>query len=223
MAPARRTRRIRHSRRRIERRLLLRNHPRSHAPPRAQRRRRHRPRPRHHLGAVHRNARLRAPAAGSNLRERALDRSAPRRRLRQGSGAVLWIAVSPGARGYERFPYLPQALARSRRRAPVRDPLASGPSSIPPIARASTWTISPALARRGHRRAPRRRLALLGARSRDATPICKRLIEACHSTPSSSTPGSNSLTSARRSGTSTRNGARKPRCSRTPISTGASS
>ncbi|MBK7929821.1 MAG: hypothetical protein IPJ98_20795 [Bryobacterales bacterium] len=29
---------------------------------------------------------------------------------RQGAGAVLWTAVSPGRRGYERFPYLPQAL-----------------------------------------------------------------------------------------------------------------
>ncbi|MCC6292195.1 MAG: hypothetical protein IT164_06070 [Bryobacterales bacterium] len=29
---------------------------------------------------------------------------------RQGAGAVLWTAVSPGKRGYERFPYLPQAL-----------------------------------------------------------------------------------------------------------------
>ena len=29
---------------------------------------------------------------------------------RQGAGAVLWAAVSPGKRGYERFPYLPQAL-----------------------------------------------------------------------------------------------------------------
>lgn len=30
--------------------------------------------------------------------------------LRRGSGAVLWIAVPPGERGYERFPYLLQAL-----------------------------------------------------------------------------------------------------------------
>ncbi len=30
---------------------------------------------------------------------------------RLGSGAVLWIAVSPGAAGYERFPYLMHALA----------------------------------------------------------------------------------------------------------------
>jgi hypothetical protein len=30
--------------------------------------------------------------------------------LRRGAGAVLWIAVPPGERGYERFPYLLQAL-----------------------------------------------------------------------------------------------------------------
>jgi hypothetical protein len=29
---------------------------------------------------------------------------------RRGSGAVLWVAAPPGPRGYERFPYLPQAL-----------------------------------------------------------------------------------------------------------------
>jgi len=31
--------------------------------------------------------------------------------FRRGSGAVLWVEVSPGERGYERFPYLLQALA----------------------------------------------------------------------------------------------------------------
>ncbi|MEO8659020.1 MAG: hypothetical protein ABI693_11145 [Bryobacteraceae bacterium] len=30
--------------------------------------------------------------------------------LKRGSGAVLWLAVSPGKEGYERFPYIPQAL-----------------------------------------------------------------------------------------------------------------
>ncbi len=30
--------------------------------------------------------------------------------FRRGAGAVLWVAVSPGDRGYQRFPYLPQAL-----------------------------------------------------------------------------------------------------------------
>ncbi|HEX4278235.1 MAG TPA: hypothetical protein VHZ74_22930 [Bryobacteraceae bacterium] len=30
--------------------------------------------------------------------------------LRVGAGAVLWVAVNPGVNGYERFPYLPQAL-----------------------------------------------------------------------------------------------------------------
>lgn len=31
--------------------------------------------------------------------------------MRVGSGAVLWVAANPGANGYERFPYLMQALA----------------------------------------------------------------------------------------------------------------
>jgi len=31
--------------------------------------------------------------------------------IRMGRGAVLWAAVPPGPRGYERFPYVPQALA----------------------------------------------------------------------------------------------------------------
>jgi hypothetical protein len=31
--------------------------------------------------------------------------------FREGSGAVLWIAAPPGPHGYDRFPYLPQALA----------------------------------------------------------------------------------------------------------------
>ena len=31
--------------------------------------------------------------------------------MRAGSGAVLWVAADPGTNGYERFPYLPQALA----------------------------------------------------------------------------------------------------------------
>ena len=30
--------------------------------------------------------------------------------LRRGAGAVLWVAAAPGERGYERFPYLPNAL-----------------------------------------------------------------------------------------------------------------
>ena len=31
--------------------------------------------------------------------------------MRFGSGAVLWVAAKPGQNGYERFPYLMQALA----------------------------------------------------------------------------------------------------------------
>lgn len=41
--------------------------------------------------------------------------------LRRGRGAVLWLAVPPGEQGYERFPFLPHALAALG----VRPPLAS--------------------------------------------------------------------------------------------------
>jgi hypothetical protein len=40
--------------------------------------------------------------------------------LRLGSGAVLWVAVPPGERGYERFPYLLQALGDLGMEAPFR-------------------------------------------------------------------------------------------------------
>ena len=62
--------------------------------------------------------------------------------FRRGSGAVLWVAAPPGERGYERFPYLLQALpiwASTRRSAPR----ACGPSSIRPTACAWIWIISP--------------------------------------------------------------------------------
>lgn len=36
----------------------------------------------------------------------------------RGRGAALWLAVSPGVEGYERFPYLPQALAELGVRPP---------------------------------------------------------------------------------------------------------
>jgi hypothetical protein len=38
--------------------------------------------------------------------------------LRRGPGAVLWVAVSPGDRGFERFPFLPHALAELGLRVP---------------------------------------------------------------------------------------------------------
>ena len=40
--------------------------------------------------------------------------------FRRGAGAVLWVAASPGPHGYERFPYLPQALADLGLTAPFR-------------------------------------------------------------------------------------------------------
>ncbi len=40
--------------------------------------------------------------------------------VRRGQGAVLWIATPPGSHGYERFPYLPQALTELGLAAPFR-------------------------------------------------------------------------------------------------------
>ncbi len=40
--------------------------------------------------------------------------------VRRGSGAALWIASSPGAQGYERFPYLLQALSDLGLKPPFR-------------------------------------------------------------------------------------------------------
>ena len=40
--------------------------------------------------------------------------------LRRGSGAVLWVAVPPGERGYERFPYLLNALCDLGMEVPFR-------------------------------------------------------------------------------------------------------
>ncbi|MGH9593842.1 MAG: hypothetical protein ACRD5L_12180, partial [Bryobacteraceae bacterium] len=40
--------------------------------------------------------------------------------IQRGKGSVLWIAASPGEQGYERFPYLLQALADLGLRPPVR-------------------------------------------------------------------------------------------------------
>jgi len=40
--------------------------------------------------------------------------------IRESAGAVLWIAVSPGERGYERFPYILQAIAELGLKPPFR-------------------------------------------------------------------------------------------------------
>jgi hypothetical protein len=40
--------------------------------------------------------------------------------MKRGSGAVLWIATQPGKEGYERYPYLPQALNDLGVEAPFR-------------------------------------------------------------------------------------------------------
>ncbi len=41
---------------------------------------------------------------------------------RRGAGAILWVATPPGARGYSRYPYLPQALVALGFEAPFRSP-----------------------------------------------------------------------------------------------------
>ena len=41
--------------------------------------------------------------------------------FRRGQGAVLWLATPPGERGYERYPYLLQALAELGMEPPLRD------------------------------------------------------------------------------------------------------
>lgn len=40
--------------------------------------------------------------------------------IRRGAGAVLWLAVSPGARGYDRFPYLLESLCDLGMQPPFR-------------------------------------------------------------------------------------------------------
>jgi hypothetical protein len=40
--------------------------------------------------------------------------------MREGAGAVLWIAVAPGERGYERFPYILQAMTELGLKPPFR-------------------------------------------------------------------------------------------------------
>jgi hypothetical protein len=40
--------------------------------------------------------------------------------MRRGAGAVLWVAAPPGVHGYERFPYLPQALMDLGLKPPFR-------------------------------------------------------------------------------------------------------
>ena len=85
--------------------------------------------------------------------------------LHRGMGAVLWIATSPGKEGYERFPYLLQALHDLGMSRPSRAN-AYGRSSMAPIARVSTRLFRRPLAQSRHRRDPRGRLALLRAERR---------------------------------------------------------
>ena len=90
--------------------------------------------------------------------------------LRRGAGAVLWVALPPGERGYERFPYLLHALADLGLEAPFR---ASPPVGVLrlllPDAR-RRGVLRGALAAGRHRGASRGRLALLRA-GRRARPL----------------------------------------------------
>ena len=49
--------------------------------------------------------------------------------VRRGSGAALWIATAPGKEGYERFPYLLQALTDLGVRPPLRSLLQAAAAS----------------------------------------------------------------------------------------------
>ena len=100
--------------------------------------------------------------------------------FRRGTGAVLWLAVSPGERGYERFPYLLHALADLGLDPPFRStpPVGLLRFLLPP--RASISTTSP---RAGARPASPPCTSPPGISTspipkRDA--YLKRLIAACH-------------------------------------------
>ena len=111
------------------------------------------------------------PAAAKVFARERWKRRAADRRVQRGSGAVLWVAAQPGEQGYERFPYLLQALAdlgfdppfRSRRLWAFFDPR---------TARASISITSPAA---GARPASPRCTSPPGistSRTRSATRIC---------------------------------------------------
>ena len=86
--------------------------------------------------------------------------------LHRGTGAVLWIAAAPGKEGYERFPYLLQALNDLGIEAALPQPAPVGILRwLLPLACRPRLLRRP-LAQSGHRRAPRRRLALLRAERR---------------------------------------------------------
>ncbi len=89
--------------------------------------------------------------------------------------------AAPGLHGYERFPYLPQALLDLGLSPPFRSTGAVGLLRLFPIAFVWTWITSPpngalpvfpGSARRG--------VALLGTRSRVGDEYLRHLIEACH-------------------------------------------
>jgi hypothetical protein len=99
--------------------------------------------------------------------------------FRRGSGAVLWVAAPPGPRGYDRFPYLPQALA--------------GLGLVPPFQSSRLWAFFDSSYRSRadlDYLAPRWRQAGIAAlhvaawhyweRDAQSDEYLRRLIEACH-------------------------------------------
>ncbi len=142
--------------------------------------------------------------------------------FRRGAGAVLWVAAPPGPQGYERFPYLTQALADLGFEAPFRSAAIVGVLRFGVSIACRSGLFRGAMARGRHQRAACGRVALLGTRSRVgpvSAPLDRRL-------PSPGefwfTRGWNCRTSAKSSGTIIRSGARRRRCCRTRSSTGAS-
>ena len=129
--------------------------------------------------------------------------------FRRGAGAVLWVAVSPGERGYQRFPYLLHALADLGLDPPFHS-TASGLSSTPPTACAWISTTSP---RAGAPPASTPCTSPPGT-STIRTPSAT-LTSSASSPPATPTaywftPGSNCPTSAKNSGTIIPSGAKKP-------------
>ena len=129
---------------------------------------------------------------------------------------------APGPRGYERFPYLPQALADLGLTAPFRS--------------ARLWAFFDSAYRSRvdlDYFAPRWRKAGIAALhvaawhywepDPQADEYLRHLIDACHRNGIQVYAWIELPHVSDRSGTSIRSGAKKPPCSRTPSSTGASS
>ncbi len=85
--------------------------------------------------------------------------------VRRGAGAALWIVTEPGKEGYERFPYILQALHDLGVEPPFRSQRLWAFFDGAYRSRVDLDYFAAALARGGDRRAARGRLALLGIES----------------------------------------------------------